>query len=146
MGDDNFVTEYNLSACCTPIPGDEVFGFITNDEGVQIHKTNCPNAMHLQANFAFRTIKTKWSNDKVLKHLTGISFTGTDDVGLLSKIIAEISHAGNFNIKSVSFDSESGIFSGKIMLYIQNTLLLDQLIEKLLNIDDIRNIKRIHAI
>lgn len=147
LEDDNFEVDYALSTCCTPIPGDEVFGFITNQEGVQIHRTNCPNAMHLQANFAFRTIKTKWGENNSLPQITGISFTGTDDVGLLSKIIEEISHKASTNIKSIAFDSNDGIFEGKIMLYIQSTSALEQLIDHLFNNnDDIRNIKRIHTI
>ncbi len=145
LKNNNHDTEYKLSKCCNPIPGDEVFGFINNDAGIQIHKTNCSKAMHLQANFAFRTIKTKWDTEETAQHLTGISFTGTDDMGLLGNIIAIISQEEKINIKSVSFDSESGIFQGKIMLFIQNTNTLDVLIEKLIQIEDVQNIKRIHT-
>jgi guanosine-3',5'-bis(diphosphate) 3'-pyrophosphohydrolase len=78
--------------------------------------------------------------------LTGISFTGTDNKGLLGTIVSLISHEEKINMKSLTFDSESGIFNGKIMLYIQNTHYLDELIKKLFEIQDIRNIKRIHTV
>ena len=145
LGKENLGKDYTLSSCCNPIPGDEVFGFITNVDGVKIHKTNCPNAMHLQANFAYRSIKAQWTTSDEKSFLTGISFTGTDDVGLVSKILECISHEEKINIKSISFESEDGIFNGKIMLFIQNTIHLDNLINKLLKITDIQNIRRIHT-
>ena len=145
IGDENLGIDYNLSECCHPIPGDEVFGFITNDEGVQVHKTNCPNAMHLQANFAFRSIKAKWDSIHTNLYQTGLQVTGTDDIGLLNKILTSISEEEKINMKSVIFDSESGIFEGKIMLYVQNTKHVNALIKKLNQIEDIQNIKRIDA-
>lgn len=146
LGDENLGIDYTLSKCCNPIPGDEVFGFITNDQGVVVHTTNCRNAMHLQANFAYRSVKAIWENQHEKKYLTGISFTGTDDIGLIGRIVSLISHEKKINMKSISFDSESGIFEGKIMLYIQNTAYLDELINKLFEFQDIRNIKRIHTV
>lgn len=146
LGDENLGIDYTLSVCCNPIPGDEVFGFITNDKGVVVHTTNCRNAMHLQANFAYRSVKAVWEVQQEKEYLTGISFTGTDNKGLLGTIVSLISHEEKINMKSLTFDSESGIFNGKIMLYIQNTHYLDELIKKLFEIQDIRNIKRIHTV
>lgn len=142
IGEEKKDIDYTLSACCNPIPGDEVFGFITPD-GIQIHKTNCPNAMHLQANFAFRSIKTKWSNQATKQFLTGVRFKGTDDVGLLNNILKVISSQEKINIKSVGFDSEHGVFEGKIMLYVQDRTQLDDLQDKLRSIDGVHDIKRI---
>ena len=135
--------KYSLSKCCNPIPGDEVFGFLTAKDGIKIHTTNCPNAMHLQANFAFRSIKAKWETIEENQFLTGIKFKGTDDLGLLNKILLVISKQEKVNIKSVYFDAEFGIFEGTIMLYVNNTNQLDKLKEKLLVIDGIHEIKRV---
>ncbi|MFT6746217.1 MAG: guanosine-3',5'-bis(diphosphate) 3'-pyrophosphohydrolase [Glaciecola sp.] len=146
LGEENMGVDYTLSTCCNPIPGDEVFGFITNDKGVVVHTTNCRNAMHLQANFAYRSVKAVWEVHEEKEYLTGISFTGTDNKGLLETIVGVISHEEKINMKSLTFDSEDGIFNGQIMLYIQNTNYLDELIKTLFEIQDIRNIKRIHTV
>lgn len=143
LGGETLDVQYTLSKCCNPIPGDEVFGFITGKDGIQIHKTNCPNAMHLQANFAFRSIKAKWDTAEISNFLTGISFKGTDDIGLVNKILKIISSDEEINIKSISFDSEHGIFDGKIMLYVHDTNQLDVLTNKLKAVDGIQGIKRI---
>jgi GTP pyrophosphokinase len=99
--------------------------------------------MHLQANFAFRSIKAKWETIEENQFLTGIKFKGTDDLGLLNKILLVISKQEKVNIKSVYFDAEFGIFEGTIMLYVNNTNQLDKLKEKLLVIDGIHEIKRV---
>lgn len=135
--------KYALSKCCNPIPGDEVFGFMTAKEGINIHKTNCPNAMHLQANFAFRTIKVKWDTKELSQFLSGIKFKGTDDIGLLNKILLVISKQEKVNIKSVAFDSEHGLFEGVIMLYVSDTQQLSKLKDKLLEITGIHEIRRV---
>jgi GTP pyrophosphokinase len=142
IGEEKKSVDYTLSKCCNPIPGDEVFGFIT-PQGIMIHKTNCANAMHLQANFAFRSIKTKWSNNASKQFLTGVKFKGTDDVGLLNKILNLISTQEQINIKSVGFDSDAGVFEGKIMLYVQDRKQLDDLRNKLRNIEGVHDIERI---
>ena len=113
LGDENLGVDYTLSECCNPIPGDEVFGFITNDKGVVVHTTNCRNAMHLQANFAYRSVKAVWEVHEEKDYLTGISFSGTDNKGLLGEIVSLISHQSKINMKSLTFDSNSGILKGK---------------------------------
>ncbi len=146
LGQEHLGVDYSLSKCCNPIPGDEVFGFITNDQGVLVHTTNCSNAMHLQANFAYRAVTAVWEELEEKNYLSGISCTGTDDIGLVGKIVSLISGEEKINMKSLSFESESGIFKGKIMLYVKNTKYLEELIAKLSAIPDIRNIKRIHSV
>ena len=142
IGEEKQSADYTLSKCCNPIPGDEVFGFIT-PQGIKIHKTNCPNSMHLQANFAFRSIKAKWSNNASKQFLTGVKFKGTDDVGLLNNILQMISGEEKINIKSVGFDSDHGVFEGKIMLFVQDRKQLDELKNKLRNIEGVHDIERI---
>ena len=135
--------KYSLSPCCNPIPGDEVFGFNSADEGIKIHKTNCPNAMHLLSNFASRTIKAQWHGNQNVEFLTGIQFIGIDDFGLLNKITTIISMEENINIKSIFFTSEEGFFEGKIMLYVTNTDHLKNLMEKFKVINGVHKVDRI---
>ncbi len=134
---------YKLSPCCNPIPGDEVFGFNSADEGIKIHKTNCPNAMHLLSNFASRTIKAQWNNNQNVAFLTGIQFIGIDDFGLLNKITTIISMEEHINIKSIFFTSEEGFFEGKIMLYVTNTEHLQSLMDKFKQINGVHKVDRL---
>jgi GTP pyrophosphokinase len=145
LGDAKDKFEYKISPCCNPIPGDEVFGFVTVGDGIKIHKTNCPNAMHLQANFAYRTIKAVWEDKSKNEFLTGIRFTGTDDFGLVSKITNIISQESELKIKSIKFDADHGVFEGKVMLYVQDTDQLTALSKKLKLVKGVHNIKRIHT-
>ncbi len=145
LGEDKDKFDYKISPCCNPIPGDEVFGFVTVGDGIKIHKTNCPNAMHLQANFAYRTIKAVWEDKSKNSFLTGLRFTGTDDFGLVSKITSLISEESELKIKSVKFDADHGVFEGKVMLYVQDTNQLTELSEKLKKIKGVHGIKRIHT-
>lgn len=145
LGEDKDMFDYKISPCCNPIPGDEVFGFVTVGDGIKIHKTNCPNAMHLQANFAYRTIKAVWEDKSENNFLTGLRITGTDDFGLVSKIVTLISGDSKLRIKSVKFDADHGVFEGKVMLYIQDTKELLSLTKQLESIAGIRSIKRIHT-
>lgn len=145
LGEDKDQFDYKISPCCNPIPGDEVFGFVTVGDGIKIHKTNCPNAMHLQANFAYRTIKAVWEDKSQNSFLTGLRFTGTDDFGLVSKVTTLISEESELKIKSIKFDADHGVFEGKVMLFVQDTQQLTALSDRLKEIDGIHNIKRIHT-
>ena len=145
LGEDKDQFDYKISPCCNPIPGDEVFGFVTVGDGIKIHKTNCPNAMHLQANFAYRTIKAVWEDKSQNSFLTGLRFTGTDDFGLVSKVTTLISEVSELKIKSIKFDADHGVFEGKVMLYVQDTAQLTSLSDKLQEIEGIHNIKRVHT-
>lgn len=145
LGEDKDIFDYKISSCCNPIPGDEVFGFITVGDGIKIHKTNCPNAMHLQANFAYRTIKAVWEDKSAKKFLTGVKFTGTDDFGLVGKIVNMISSESGLTIQSIKFDADHGVFEGKVMLYVKDNLELLNLTDKLKSIEGVHDIKRVHT-
>ena len=145
LGEDKDQFDYKISPCCNPIPGDEVFGFVTVVDGIKIHKTNCPNAMHLQANFAYRTIKAVWEDKSKSSFLTGLRFSGTDDFGLVSRITSLISEESELKIKSIKFDADHGVFEGRIMLFVQDTSQLTELSDKLKIIKGVHDIKRIHT-
>ena len=135
--------DYKLSPCCNPIPGDNVFGFVTINDGIKVHRVNCPNAEQLRANYAYRIIKAKWKSQKIQEFVAGIKFQGVDDIGLVHRITSIISQDLNVNMKSVSFESNDGVFEGKIMLYVTDTQHLYDLIKKLKNIEGVKYIERI---
>ena len=113
--------DYNLSPCCTPIPGDDVFGFITIHEGIKIHRVNCPNAIQLLSNYAYRVVKAKWTSQELISFLSGIKITGIDEVGLVNNITKIISNELNVNMRSISFDTNDGTFEGTVMVFFNDT-------------------------
>ncbi len=143
IGDSNDKLDYKLAPCCNPIPGDEVFGFITINDGIKVHRNNCPNAKQLRANYAYRILKTKWKAEEREAFLTGVKFSGLDNVGLVNEITSFISKEKNVNMKSVSFESEGGIFEGKIMLYVDDKKHLNQLISHLKKFEGIERVERV---
>ncbi|MBS1619402.1 MAG: bifunctional (p)ppGpp synthetase/guanosine-3',5'-bis(diphosphate) 3'-pyrophosphohydrolase [Bacteroidetes bacterium] len=142
MGESSDKIDYKFAACCNPVPGDDVFGFLTVSEGIKIHRTNCPNAVQLMAKYSYRIVKTKWTRQHNIAFLTGIKINGIDDVGLVNKITNVITGQMNLNMRSVSFDSEDGIFEGNIMIYVHDTSELDDLIARLSSLDGILSVER----
>jgi len=135
--------DYKLSPCCNPISGDDVFGFITINEGIKIHRVNCPNAIQLMSNYGYRIVKAKWTHQKEIAFLAGIKINGTDDVGVVNNITKVISNELKVNMRSISIDSNEGLFEGTIMLFVHDTKHLDKLIAKLLKVKGIYSISRI---
>jgi len=131
IGEDMQKIDYKLATCCNPIPGDDVFGFITVSDGIKIHRTNCPNAAKLMSNYGYRIVKARWTNQQELAFLTGLRITGIDDVGLINKLTTVISNDFKVNIRSITVDSDNGIFEGSIMVYVNDTEHLDNLIKRL---------------
>ena len=130
--DDDF--DYEFAKCCNPIPGDQIFGFITINEGIKIHRINCPNAVTLMSNYGYRILKADWRwkpFEGQKQFLTGIKITGFDDVGIISTITDIISKQLQVNMKSITVESNNGTFEGKIKLYIYDTKHLEELTEKL---------------
>ena len=142
IGEDMDIVEYKLAKCCTPIPGDEVFGFVTVNEGIKIHRTNCPNAPELLANHGSRVIKAKWTSQHEVSFLTGLKVVGTDRVGLINDVSRVISEELKVNMSSISFRSDAGIFEGEIMLYVNDTHHLDLLMSKLEQVEGVVRVLR----
>lgn len=136
---------YKLAQCCQPIPGDDVFGFITSGEGLKIHRTDCPNAAQLLANYGHRVVKTKWAKNKEISFLTGVRIIGLDDVGVIQKITNVISAELKMNMRSISIDSHDGIFDGTIMVYVYDTKELDKLCRRLNSLEGINKVVRLEA-
>ncbi|MGI4729683.1 MAG: RelA/SpoT family protein [Janthinobacterium lividum] len=131
IGEEMQKIDYRLASCCNPIPGDDVFGFVTVGEGIKIHQTNCPNATKLMSNYGYRIVKAKWTNQQELAFLTGLRIKGIDDVGLINKLTTVISNDFKVNMRSLTVDSNDGIFEGTIMIYVHDKEHLDNLIKKL---------------
>lgn len=134
--------EHQLSPCCNPIAGDEVFGFVTVSDGVKIHKNECPNALTLRSNYAYRIVNAKWIDSSQNEFTAKLQLTGLDDLGLVNKVTQVISNTNNVNISRVSFDSNDGTFEGKILLKVKNTALLKKMIKQLQNINGVDKVTR----
>jgi guanosine-3',5'-bis(diphosphate) 3'-pyrophosphohydrolase len=134
---------YTLSNCCNPIPGDKVFGFLTINDGIKVHKKNCPNAVSLQSNFAYRIIPAKWIDSSQQVYTSQITLSGIDNLGLVNDITNLISQNMHVNMKSISFSSDDGVFSGKITVQVKNQSMLKKLMDKLKKINGIDKVKRV---
>jgi GTP diphosphokinase / guanosine-3',5'-bis(diphosphate) 3'-diphosphatase len=145
IGDAFQKLEYKLAPCCSPIPGDEVFGFITIGEGIKIHRTNCPNAQELMSKYAYRVIKARWSTKETVQFEVGLKFSGIDDVGIVQNITNIISTDMNVNMRAISFEANDGIFQGKVVVLVYDTMHLNNLIDKLRAVDGLLNVERIDS-
>ena len=134
--------DFTYSKCCNPIPGDEVFGFTTIREGIKVHRQDCPNALRLQSNFAYRIIKTKWIDSSSKKYTAILKVKGIDQVGLINRITELISNTLKINIESLNISSSDGIFEGTITVIIKNKNILREIINKIKSLDGIASVSR----
>jgi GTP pyrophosphokinase len=142
FGADQDKLDYKLSTCCNPIPGDEVFGFITINEGIKVHKRDCPNAISLQSNYAYRIMQAKWIDSSQQEFKAILHITGMDTIGLTNKLTKVISDNMNVNIQSISLSGDAGIFNGQIAVIVQNNNILKKLIDNIKQIDGIDKVSR----
>jgi guanosine-3',5'-bis(diphosphate) 3'-pyrophosphohydrolase len=133
---------YTLANCCKPIPGDDVFGFVSTGKGLIIHRTNCPNATRLLSSYGHRVVKTKWAKNKEISFLTGLKLTGLDDVGVIHKITNLISGELKININAITVEAKEGIFEGNIRIYVHDKDELEVLFEKLRDLPGIQSVQR----
>jgi len=143
FGESSDKIAYKLANCCRPIPGDDVFGFITASEGLKIHRTNCPNAAQLLANYGHRVVKTKWVKNREISFLTGLRIIGMDDVGVIHKITNVISGELKVNIAGLTIESKEGLFEGLIKVFVHDKEELDELFERLKKLDGIQSVSRL---
>jgi GTP pyrophosphokinase len=144
VGEPNEIA-YGLAKCCNPINGDNIFGFITLNDGIKIHRTNCPNGIRLMSNFGDRIIKATWKKDfleEIKKFTVGIRLSGIDGLGILSSITDIISKEMQININSILVTSEGGTFTGSIILQISNTKHLNNILNQLKKLEGIDNVSR----
>jgi GTP pyrophosphokinase len=133
---------HSFANCCNPIPGDAVFGFITVNEGIKVHHKECPNALSLQSNFAYRVIPAKWIDSSSDEFAAVLKLSGIDRKGLVNEVTRMISNTKNVNINKINFDSEDQFFTGMIQLTVQNKTILDKLVMTLSKVNGIDKIVR----
>ena len=142
FGESSDKIQYSLANCCKPIPGDDVFGFISTGEGLKIHRTNCPNAARLLANYGHRVVKTKWAKNKEISFLTGLRIVGLDDVGVIHKITNLISGELKFNISAMTIEAKEGVFEGNVKIFVHDKDELDELVDRLIALPGIERVDR----
>ncbi|WP_313214591.1 RelA/SpoT family protein [Soonwooa sp.] len=143
FGKDEEKLNYSFAKCCTVIPGDKIFGFITISEGIKVHNDNCPNAINLRANFDYRVLIAKWVNSESFKNRIQIEIEGLDRMGMINDITAVISNSMGMDMKSMSIASDDGIFTGTINLEVKNKKQLEDTFKKLKNINGVSKVKRL---
>lgn len=137
--------DYKLSTCCNPIPGDEVFGFVTINEGIKIHKKDCPNAISLQSNYAYRIMQAKWIDSSQQEFKAILKITGMDTLGLTNELTKVISNQMHVNIQSIALNGDAGIFNGQVTVVVQNNTILKKLIDNIKKIDGIDKVSRVNT-
>lgn len=142
FGNEEEKMDFTLAKCCNPIPGDSVFGFITINEGIKIHKKDCPNSISLQSKFAYRILKSKWIDSSQEEFISIINISGIDIIGIVNEITKLISNSLNINMKKMHFDTEGNTFKGRITLKVKTKNILDKLILRLKKINGIEKVAR----
>jgi guanosine-3',5'-bis(diphosphate) 3'-pyrophosphohydrolase len=142
FNDDDEVLDYKMAACCNAIPGDLIFGFLTVVDGIKVHRSDCPNAIQLRSNYAYRVLKSKWISKTEINFVAAINIKGIDSLGLMNKVTQIISNQMNVNIKSINITSDDGVFDGIITLKVRNVSFLKELTAKLKKIKAITSITR----
>ncbi len=136
--------DYKLSTCCNPIPGDDVFGFITISEGIKVHRKDCPNAISLQSNYAYRIIPAKWIDSSQEEFRAMLNITGMDTLGLTNELTKVISNQMHVNIENIALSGKAGVFNGKITVIVPNNTILKRLIDNIKKVDGIDKVTRIY--
>ncbi|RZJ32973.1 MAG: bifunctional (p)ppGpp synthetase/guanosine-3',5'-bis(diphosphate) 3'-pyrophosphohydrolase, partial [Flavobacterium sp.] len=136
--------DYTLSTCCSPIPGDDVFGFVTVNEGIKVHKKDCPNAISLQSNYAYRIMTAKWIDSSQQEFKAILKITGMDTLGLTNKLTKVISNNMHVNIQSISLSGEAGVFNGQVTVIVANNTMLKKLIDNIKKIDGVDKVTRVY--
>ncbi len=142
IGEDFKGFEYTLARCCSPIPGDSIFGFVTISSGIKIHRFNCSNAVHLLSKLAYRCLKAKWQNSALVERVAAIRIIGIDQLGLVNRLTEIISKQSSINMKSISFETNDGVFEGRIKVLVYDTEQLEQLTRKFEQVEGVKSVTR----
>ena len=135
--------DYQLAKCCSPIYGDDVFGFVTVNGGIKIHRCDCPNAPELRRRFGYRIVKAKWSGKGSSQYSIALRVIGNDDIGIVNNLTSIISKEEKLVLRSINIDSHDGLFSGNIVVMLEDTSRLEALIKKLRTVKGVKQVDRI---
>ena len=144
FGNEEEQLDYSFAKCCNPIPGDQVFGFLTINDGLKIHKKDCPNSVSLQANYAYRIMLAKWIDSTQQDFNVFLNVSGTDKFGLVSQLTRVISNNMHVNIHSLNINGNEGLFKGQLTISVKNIQQLKKLTENIKKIDGIDKVERIY--
>ena len=142
FNDDEEVLDYQIAVCCNAIPGDEIFGFLSVIDGLKVHRNDCPNAIELRANYAYRILNAKWTSKDHINFIANLNLNGIDSVGLINKVTQIISKQMHVDIKAINIHTDDGVFDGEITLKVHNEKFLSEITKKLEKIDGIVKITR----
>ena len=142
FNDDEEVLDYQIAVCCNAIPGDEIFGFLSVIDGLKVHRNDCPNAIELRANYAYRILNAKWTSKDHINFIANLNLNGIDSVGLINKVTQIISKQMHVDIKAINIYTDDGVFDGEITLKVHNENFLSEITKKLEKIDGIVKITR----
>lgn len=135
--------DYQLASCCHPIYGDKIFGFVTAGGGIKIHRTDCPNAPEMRRRFGYRIVRARWSGKGTSQYSTTLKVIGNDDIGIISNITSIISKEEKILMRSINIDSHDGLFSGNLVVQLEDTTRLQALIKKLKMVKGVKQVQRI---
>jgi GTP pyrophosphokinase len=142
IGDNIKGINYKLAKCCNPIFGDDVFGFVSAEGVIKIHCTSCPNASHIKEKYPYRVIRTRWSGKLGTQFAATLRIIGQDDIGIVTNITSIINKEKNVSMRNISIDSNDGLFHGYVIIGINDTESLNQLIKKLKTIKGVKDVQR----
>ncbi len=143
FGKDEEKLDYKMSPCCNPIPGDDVFGFLTINDGIKVHKTNCPNAIQMQSNYSYRILKAQWIDSTQREFQATLRISGIDTFGMVNSVTKVVSNNLHIDMKSVHFDTNDGLFTGTIVVKVKNKSILDNLVKNIKKINGIDKVSRV---
>ena len=142
IGDNIKGINYRLSKCCNPIYGDDVFGFVSAEGVIKIHRTDCPNAAHIRDKYPYRLIRTRWSGKLGTQFAATLRVVGKDDIGIVTNITSIITKEKNVSLRSIAIDSNDGLFQGMLVVGINDTSSLNQLIKKIKTVKGVKDVQR----
>ena len=146
FGKDEQTLDYTLAKCCSPIPGDKVFGFVTINEGIKVHKKSCPNAISLQSNYAYRIMLAKWIDSTKQEFTAILHISGFDNKGIVNNITRIISNSMDVFINSINISGDNGVFEGKLSLSVKNKAQLSKLISNMKKLDGVQKVERVNTL
>ena len=135
--------EYKLAKCCNPIYGDDVFGFVSIQGGIKIHRNDCSNAAQMQERYPYRIVKAKWSGNSGDQYIITLRVVGHDDIGIVTNITSVISKEKNLSLRSISIDSNDSLFQGHLSVYVDNLSSLNSLVKKIKTIKGVKHVERV---
>ncbi len=143
FGKDEQKLDFSMANCCNPIPGDKVFGFTTVNDGIKVHKKNCPNAIQMQSNYNYRILQAKWIDSSQQDFTVDLEITGIDNIGLVNEVTKVISSNMHINMRNINFSSNDGIFKGNISVVVKNKTILNNLVNNIKKINGIDKVSRV---